>query len=66
MAAILCLILIFLLSGQGLCQCFTNTGCEGSEVPGVLSDQRECCVEKGGLSFNDGICRPCIGMFLTV
>ena len=64
MAVILCsLLLTLLLSGQGLCQCYSQSSCVGDVVSS--SDQRDCCVNQNGLSYNDtGTCRPCIGMLV--
>ena len=55
------LFLILLLSGEGLCQCYSQLDCEGDVVLSV--GQSDCCVNQNGLSFdNVGTCRPCIGM----
>ena len=64
MAVILChLLLTLLLSGQGLCQCYSQSSCAGDVVSSL--DQRDCCVSQNGLSYNyAGICRPCIGMLV--
>ena len=64
MAVILChLLLTLLLSGQGLCQCYSQSSCAGDVV--TSSDQRDCCVSQNGLSYNDtGTCTPCIGMLV--
>ena len=64
MAVILChLLLTLLLSGQGLCQCYSESSCAGDVVSS--SDQRDCCVSQNGVSYNDaGTCRPCIGMLV--
>ena len=57
------LLLTLLLSGQGLCQCYSESSCAGDVVSS--SDQRDCCVLQNGLSYNDaGTCRPCIGMIV--
>ena len=59
------LCLILLLSGDGLCQCFSQLDCGGDVLPS--EDQRECCVLRNGLSYNDtGTCRQCIGILLIV
>ena len=56
------LLVVLLLTGEGLSQCFTGTGCTGDQVP--ADNRRECCVETDtGLSYNDGgTCTVCIGM----
>ena len=66
MAVILChLLLTLLLSGQGLCQCYSQSSCAGDVVSS--SDQRDCCVDQFGSSYNDtGTCRPCIGFIMIV
>ena len=57
------LFLILLLSGEGLCQCYSQLECVGDEVPSA--SQGDCCVNQNGISFNDEeTCRPCIGMLL--
>ena len=57
------LLLTLLLSGQGLCQCYSESSCAGGVVSSL--DQRDCCVSQNGLSYNDaGTCRPCIGMLV--
>ena len=60
------LVLVLLLTGQVVSQCFTSTGCTGDQVPAV--SQRECCVGTNtGLSYNDGrTCNVCIGMSCNV
>ena len=56
------LLLVLLLNGEGLCQCYSRLSCSGTIVQ--AADQRDCCVLKSGLSFSDvGTCRPCIGEF---
>ena len=64
MAVILChLLLTLLLSGQGLCQCYSQSSCAGDVVPS--SEQRDCCVNQFGLSYNDTeTCRPCLGFIM--
>ena len=55
------LYLLSLLSGQGLCQCYSESSCAGDIISSV--DQRDCCVFQNGFFYNDtGTCRPCIGM----
>ena len=57
--------LILLLGGEGLCQCFSHLDCEGDVLPS--EDQRDCCVNQNGLSYNDTkACRPCIGVSLIL
>ena len=55
-------LVLLLLTGQVVSQCFTGTDCTGDQVP--ASSQRECCVgTDAGLSYNDrGTCTVCIGM----
>ena len=55
------LLLVLLLTGEGLSQCFTSNGCTGDQVP--ADNQRECCVGTNtGLSYYDGgSCTVCIG-----
>ena len=62
MEAVLHLLLLLLLTGQGFSQCFSSTNCTGGLV--VAADQRACCVgTDDGLSFNNGTsCNLCIGM----
>ena len=56
------LLLVLVLNVEGLCQCYNELSCSGVAVP--VDDQRNCCVQKSGLSFSDaGICRSCIGEF---
>ena len=56
------LLLVLLLTGQVVSQCFTGTDCTGDQVP--AGSQRECCGGTStGLSYNDGgTCTECIGM----
>ena len=56
------LLVVLLLTGQVVSQCFTGTDCTGDQVP--ASSQRECCLRTNdGLSYNDGgTCTVCIGM----
>ena len=58
----LLVVLVLLLTGEGLSQCFTSADCTGDQVP--ASSERECCVGTDtGLSYNDGgTCTVCIGM----
>ena len=57
------LLLVSLLTGQVVSQCFTGTDCTGDQVP--ASSQRDCCIETNtGLSYNDaGTCTECIGIY---
>ena len=52
----------------GVAECYSEVDCGGIEIASSGSetlDQRDCCVNQNGLSYNDGgTCRPCIGMFL--
>ena len=56
----LLVVLVLLLTGQVVSQCFTSAGCTGDQVPAV--SQRDCCVETNtGLSYNDrGNCTVCM------
>ena len=59
------LFLILMLSGEGFCQCYSELSCGGTVIPSL--DQRDCCILKIGLSYNDaGTCRPCIGVLVIV
>ena len=55
-------LLLLLLTGEGLCQCFESVGCTGSLVSAYYSE-RDCCVgTNDGQSFRDGVsCTNCIG-----
>ena len=58
----LLVVLVLILSGQVVSQCFTVSNCTGDQAP--AGSERECCVETDtGLSYNDGgTCTVCIGM----